>query len=89
MKRKSLIINHFLFLIIIAFTSCSRETEIYMWIAAERRICFEPEGLTEQLSCMYKLKESDIWSCLVPNIIGFDYEEGYEYLLLVKSGDHV
>ena len=55
-----------------------------MWIAAERVNAIEPEGNVEQPFLLYKLKETDAWVTLSDHIIGFDYEEGYEFLLLVE-----
>ena len=74
-----------LFSITIAFQNCDdNNEEVYMWIAAERVNAIEPEGNVEQPFLLYKLKEMDAWVTLNENIIGFDYEEGYEYLLLVE-----
>ncbi|OSY89077.1 hypothetical protein WH52_04885 [Tenacibaculum holothuriorum] len=51
-------------------------------VASEKRSC---QGIT-QLSCfLIKEKENDSWEFFYNEIKGFDYEEGFEYKLLVSE----
>jgi len=65
--------------------SCSDDDEeLTMWIASEKVLSGDPVGGEVRPMIQYKLNESDIWMSLRENIAGFDYEEGYEYVILVK-----
>jgi len=69
------------------FNCCSddNDREVHMWIAAEKVIGMEMVSSLERSFLQYKLDESDNWMILSETIVGFKYEEGYEYILLVKS----
>ncbi len=88
MKKNKLLIGLILavFCVSISFFGCDDDKEeVHMWIAAEREMCGGPLG-NEYLSIMYKWKESDNhWMCMGFSIKEFEYEEGYEYHLLVES----
>jgi hypothetical protein len=55
-----------------------------MWIASEKEMGYSPVSSMEYYMIQYKFKESDNWMLLGENIAGFDYEEGYEYIIRVK-----
>jgi hypothetical protein len=72
-------------LCLILFSCDGDEEEIaLMWIAAEREMITSSVGGECYPSMKYKMNEQDNWSVLGQRIGGFDYEEGYEYLLRVK-----
>ena len=81
---------NFVFVVFLSFTTflftcCNDDREeVQMWIAAERVMAIEAVSSSERPFLQYKLKESDNWMILNEAIIGFKYEEGYEYVLLVK-----
>lgn len=74
-----------LFLSVGVFSCSDDEDEIRMWIASEKKMGMTPVGLEERLMFQYKLKESGDWMFLCESLAGFDYEEGYEYIILVKE----
>ena len=87
MKNLCIIFGILFIFITIAFQSCDDSDEVYMWVAAEKVILLDDHAGVERPFYQYKLRESDSWESLYPLIVGFDdYEEGYEYLLLVKIG---
>ena len=72
-----------LFLCVSLFNSC-KDDDTMMWIASERVLSEDPVSTQEFLRMQYKFKESDPWMVLSERINGFNYEEGYEYILRVK-----
>lgn len=76
-----------IFLIIVLFLfSCSKdENVIETIIVASRKVMdIEPSGASEREYFLIKTNKSDKWEYLSPNIQGFNYEEGYEYMLKVR-----
>lgn len=72
-------------LMISCLFGCNKNEEMEMWIAAKKEPAFQPVFCDYVPTKMYKLKKTDNWSFLSEDIEGFDYEEGYEYYLLVSS----
>jgi heat shock protein HslJ len=74
---KTLILSLILFA---AVNSCNNKTQ-HLYVADHLVDC---QGEGNQKCMLVKGKIVDNWSTLYDNIEGFDYEEGYEYLLKVK-----
>lgn len=73
----------------LCFNSCTKEEHaVDMWIAAEKRIGYDDENGVERPYIMYKIKEYKDWAFFNGQIDGFEYEEGYEYHLLVHPKKH-
>jgi hypothetical protein len=84
MKKNKYLISIIFISLMVSLLCCSKEEDIYMWVAADRPLAYDEHGI-ERPYYKYKLNISDNWSYLTPLIEGFnDYEEGYEYLLLVR-----
>ncbi len=83
-------IHEFLMVIFTVCTlclSCSDENEsreLNMWIASHTETVTEPVGGVKRSCMMYKLDESANWMPLSSHIEGFQYEVGFEYVLLVR-----
>ncbi|PDP69743.1 DUF4377 domain-containing protein [Tannerella forsythia] len=68
--------------------SCSDENEsreLNMWIASHTEMVTDPVGGVKRSYMMYKLDESANWMPLSSHIDGFQYEVGFEYVLLVRE----
>lgn len=84
-RHPGFIIHIIILLFCVSIFSCSDDDEdILMWIASEKTMGFDPVSTNEYPMLRYKLRESDSWMLLGESIAGFDYEEGYEYIILVK-----
>lgn len=69
------------FIIILAVTAKSCEDTKHIYVADHLVDC---TGVAPQKCMLVKEKIVDDWTNFYGNIEGFDYEEGYEYLLNVK-----
>lgn len=71
-----------LFCILFAIISCKENAEICtITIASEQRNCI---GESAQKCYLIKYSEDDEWSYFSNHIIGFEYIEGFEYIIEMK-----
>jgi len=79
--------KHLLFVLTLClFVACNKEKAIIfeMTIASKTIKGIEPTGNAERDYFLVKWGEYTEWKTFGSRIHGFDYQEGYEYLLLVK-----
>ena len=77
----------FLVLTICLLAACNKEKETIfeMTIASKTVRGIEPTGNVERDYLLAKWRQYTEWTTFAPQIQGFDYVEGYEYVLLVKE----
>ena len=74
---------------ILIIQGCSKDedfVEVYIWVGPEKIISHNGAGEEIELMDVRIIdeKEENICSLLLYNIVGFDYEEGYTYILYVR-----
>lgn len=93
MKAKGLFLNVLLFILCVNFISCQNEDElndkienVKIYISPQTDT-YQPWGANEPVECLLIKEEHDTEYTKVglSGIIGFEYEKGYEYLLLVEK----
>ena len=81
----------FFFLTILSLSHCDSlfqepevqdPTPVLFIVAPYRETC---QGVVEQQCFLVKKDEQDSWTYFYDTIIGFDYEEGFTYRLLVRQ----
>lgn len=79
--------NILLLVFLISFTSCDNEKtkDINMKIAS-RQVCI-PKNAINPSHYIVKFENDKDWSLFYNPIVGFDYQEGYEYVINVKVID--
>lgn len=85
--KRSLItsITLFLFFILTTATTCDEENfspEQNWIVASEQKEC---QGIVLQQCYLIKINGSDQWEYYYDEIIGLDYEAGYEYQIRVRE----
>ena len=86
--NKNIIMKHLLFVLTLClFAACNKEKEniFEMTIASKMVKEIEPTGNVKRDYLLAKWGKYADWTIFAPRIFGFEYIEGYEYLLLVKE----
>ena len=80
MKKISYVIS---MIAIFALASCSTNKNLATYtISSEKADCY---GVMPMKCMLVKEGDAQNWTLFYSNIDGFDYEEGYEYVLKVKK----
>lgn len=82
MKKRTILFAVAMSVMIIAFAACSSGKTEKLIVASETRTCY---GVGKQQCMLVKSEKSEPWTFFYGNIVGFDYESGYEYVLNVRK----
>ena len=87
MKRLVKLLVFIILFFTIAFMACNKEKESFLIMTIASRMVkgVEPTGNAERDYMLVKYEKSAEWEMFSPRIYGFNYVEGYEYMLLVKK----